>query len=133
MKCTPSAQKYTYCLPASDRLLQASYSACQTSLSRMTVVAERPGASGPSRAFRASLKSPVLMPLRYSQGISSSMLLVRRRYGGRIGRGERLPLVGGPAVTDPGLLDLDGPDAGLDGPLGEVAVADDLATSRRRP
>ena len=40
-----------------------------------------------------------------------------------------LPLVGGPAVTDPGLLDLDGPDAGLDGPLGEVAVADDLAAS----
>ena len=25
------------------------------------------------------------------------------------------------------------PDAGLDGPLGEVAVADDLAASRRRP
>ena len=38
-------------------------------------------------------------------------------------------LIGGPAVTDPGLLDLDGPDAGLDGPLGEVAVADDLAAS----
>ena len=30
---------------------------------------------------------------------------------------------------DPGLLDLDGPEAGLDGPLGEVAVADDLAAS----
>ena len=28
---------------------------------------------------------------------------------------------------DPGLLDLDVPEAGLDGPLGEVAVADDLA------
>ena len=33
---------------------------------------------------------------------------------------------GGAAVPDPGLLDLDGPDAGLDGPLGQVAVADHL-------
>ena len=41
-------------------------------------------AAGPTSAARASLKSPVLMPLRYSQGISSSMLLVFRRYGGRI-------------------------------------------------
>jgi hypothetical protein len=41
--------------------------------------ADNPGASGPSRAVKASLKSPVLMPLRYSQGISSSMLFVRRR------------------------------------------------------
>src|SRR3954468_4622913 len=45
------------------------------------------------------------------------------------GRGERLPPVGGPTVTDPGLLDLDGADAGLDGPLGQVAIADDLAAS----
>lgn len=44
-------------------------------------------------------------------------------------RDKRLPLVGGPAVTDPGLLDLDGSDAGLDGPLGQMTVADDLASS----
>ena len=47
-------------------------------------MADRPGQSGPTRAFRASLKSPVLTPFRYSQGINSSMLLVFRRYGGRI-------------------------------------------------
>ena len=35
---------------------------------------------------------------------------------------------GGPAVVDPGLLDLDVAQAGLDGPLGEMAVADDLAS-----
>ena len=43
-------------------------------------------------------------------------------------RGELLPLVGGPPIVDPGLLDLDLAEAGLDGPLGEVAVADDLAS-----
>jgi hypothetical protein len=43
------------------------------------VVAERLGASGPRIAWRASEKSPVLIPLRYSQGISSSRLLVRLR------------------------------------------------------
>jgi hypothetical protein len=41
-------------------------------------------ACGPRIAARASEKSPVLMPLRYSQGINSSMLLVFCRYGGRI-------------------------------------------------
>jgi hypothetical protein len=43
------------------------------------VVAERLGASGPRIAWRASEKSPVLIPFRYSQGISSSRLLVRLR------------------------------------------------------
>src|SRR5262249_8884087 len=41
-------------------------------------------------------------------------------------RGERLPLSGGAAVPDPGLLDLDRADAGLDGPLGPMASADHL-------
>jgi hypothetical protein len=50
---------------------------------------------------------------------------IRRQHG----RGERLPLVGGPAVTDPWLLNPDGPDTGLGDPLGQVAVADDLAVS----
>src|SRR5207245_3433510 len=43
---------------------------------------------------------------------------------------EHLPLVGGPAVTHPGLPDLDGADAGLDRPLGQVTVADDLLMAR---
>ena len=48
-------------------------------LPALTVVAESPGQSGPSKACRACVKSPVLTPLRYSQGISSSMLLALRR------------------------------------------------------
>ena len=39
-----------------------------------------------------------------------------------------LPLVAGPPVVAPGLLDVEIPDPGPDGPLGEVAVADDLAS-----
>jgi hypothetical protein len=35
-------------------------------------------------------------------------------------------LSGRAAVPDPRLLDLDGPEAGLDGPLGQMAVADHL-------
>jgi hypothetical protein len=41
-------------------------------------------------------------------------------------RGERLPIASGASVTDAGLLDIDGADAGLDGPPRSVAVADDL-------
>ena len=55
-------------------------------LSRVTVLADNPLASGPSNAARASLKSPVLTPLRYSHGISSSTLLVPRPEGHRLGR-----------------------------------------------
>jgi hypothetical protein len=40
------------------------------------VVAESPGASGPRIAWRASEKSPVLTPFRYSQGSNPSRLLV---------------------------------------------------------
>ena len=46
---------------------------------RRTVAAERPGASGPSSAVRASANWPVDTPFRYSQGSSSSMFLVRRK------------------------------------------------------
>ena len=49
-----------------------------------TVEADNPGAWGPSKAARASLKSPLLTPFKYSQGISSSTVFVFRRYGGRI-------------------------------------------------
>ena len=47
----------------------------QTSLSRTTVVADKPGASE---------KSPVEIPFRYSQGMSASTLLVRLREGGKV-------------------------------------------------
>ena len=46
--------------------------------------AESTGASGPRSAASASEKSPVETPFKYSQGISSSIDLVRRGYGGKI-------------------------------------------------
>jgi hypothetical protein len=45
-------------------------------------------------------------------------------------RGELLTLIGGPAVMDPGLLDLVIAKAGLDLSIGQVAVADDLESPR---
>jgi hypothetical protein len=51
------------------------------------------------------------------------------QVGGQDGGGELLPLLRWPPVVDPRLLNLDLSEAGLDGPLGEVAVADDLAAS----
>ena len=67
------------------------------------------------------------MPLRYSQGISSSMLLVFRRYGGRIFEEKGSAASVGAAIVHPRLLDLDRADAGGDRPLRQVAVADHLA------
>ena len=90
------------------------------------VEAESPSARGPTRAARASLKSPVLTPLRYSQGINSSMLLVFRRYGGRIfeEKGAASSRSVDPAPAAAGLYRA---HAGRDRPLGQVAVADHLA------
>ena len=51
------------------------------------------------------------MPLRYSQGISSSMLLVFRRYGGRIFEENGSASSVRPAIVHARLLDLDRPDA----------------------
>jgi transposase InsO family protein len=48
------------------------------------VEADNPGASRGNRAVSASLKSPVDTPFRYSHGSSSSIVLVRRKYGGNI-------------------------------------------------
>jgi hypothetical protein len=116
-------------LPASDLLFQAANSPSQVALSRVIVVAESPGASGPRIAWRASEKSPVLIALQVEPGQQPLQALGLPQVRRQDGRGERLPLVGGPAVTHPRLLDLDGADAGLDGPLGQAAVADDLAAS----
>jgi hypothetical protein len=49
--------------------------------------------------------------------------------GRQDGGGELLPLLRWAPVLNPGLLDRDFAEAGLDGPLGEVAIADDLAAS----
>ena len=48
------------------------------------VDADNPGASRPNSAVNASLKSPVDMPFRYNHGNSSSIVFVRRKYGGSI-------------------------------------------------
>src|SRR3954447_19250208 len=79
----PSAHTYAYHLPTRGRRVKSSYWPCHTSFIRTTVVALSPDPSCP-RAARASVKSPVLIPFRYSHGTSSSMALVFRRYGGRI-------------------------------------------------
>jgi len=71
-------------LPASEQVAQALNSSSQHVFIRVIVDAERPGASGPSNAANASLKSPVLMPFKYSHGSSSSIALVFRKYGGKI-------------------------------------------------
>ena len=47
------------------------------------LLALSPGASEPRMDARASLKSPVEMPLRYSTGIKASRLGTRRRNGGQ--------------------------------------------------
>jgi len=61
-----------------------------------------PRTRGPSPRFDLLTRSRNRLPPPRPPGLSA-------RYGGRMGRGERLPLVGGPAVTDPRRLDLDGP------------------------
>ena len=53
--------------------------ALRTSFSRVIVEAESPGAELPRSAAKASPKSPVEMPFRYSHGKRSSRLLARRR------------------------------------------------------
>ncbi len=58
------AQMYTYCLPSKDRVFQASTSLCQVPISRVIVAADNPGASLPTKACSASVKSPLLTPLR---------------------------------------------------------------------
>ena len=51
---------------------------------RIKIAGDNPCASAPTSAARASEKSPVDTPFKYNQGISSSILLVLRRYGGSI-------------------------------------------------
>jgi len=69
---------------ANDRLRQVRYSSCQTLISRVMVVADRPAASGPKSTGSASAKSPVDSPRRYKTGKTSSSRGERRMYGGRI-------------------------------------------------
>jgi len=56
------------------------------------VAAANPGAFRPRRDARASEKSPVEMPFKYNHGSSSSMVFVRRKYGGRIEEVKRILL-----------------------------------------
>ena len=65
-------------------------SCCQAALSWLTVPADSSGVCWPKSAVRASPKSPVAFPLRYSHGSRSSIVFVRRRYGGRIEEVKRM-------------------------------------------
>ena len=100
------------------------YSNSQPDFRRVIVEAERPGASGPSNDWSASLKPPVLMPLRYSHGSKSSSAFVLRRYGGRID--EDLSLLRLAMVADSRLFDLDRTHRRLERTFRHVAVANDL-------
>jgi site-specific DNA recombinase len=66
-------------------------------------------------------------PLEVEPGDQLLQALGPPQVPGQHGGGELLPLPRGPPVVDPWLLDLDRADAGLDGPLRQVAVADHLA------
>lgn len=68
-------------------------------------------------------------PLEVEPGDQLLQALGAAEVGRQDGGGEFLTLPRRATVLDPGLLDLDLAEAGLDGPLGEVAVADDLAAS----
>ena len=87
-------------------------------LSRVTVEADSPAACGPTSAAKASLKSPVLTPFRYSQGISSSRLLVFRKYGGRIFEEKGSASSPRSPIQHPRLLNFHRTHAGGDRPLG---------------
>ena len=129
LKCTPSAHTYTYCLPFKDCLFHSWNSASQTLFERVTVVADRPGQSGPTRAFRASLKSPVLIAFQVqprNQFLDALGLSQVRRQNLR---GERFGLACRPAIPYSRLLHLDGSHAGRNLPLGQESIADHLAWS----
>ena len=80
----PSAQRYTYCLPVSDRAAHWRCSSCQDSVRRVMVLGDSPPTSTPTSACSASGKSLLEMPLRYSQGINASIARALRKYRGRI-------------------------------------------------
>jgi hypothetical protein len=113
-------------LPVRSRACQPSRSACQASFSRPIVEADRPGASGPSSAASASLKSPLEDALEVQPG----QQLLERAGPPQVARQDRRgePDLGvrctDPAIAHPGLAHRHLADAGLDGALGQEAVPD---------
>ena len=69
--------------PTRLRPCPSASSSCQPCLSRRIVAGERPGASAPKSACKASETSPVEPPFRYSQGQRAARLVERRIEGGR--------------------------------------------------
>src|SRR6056297_3866308 len=78
----PSTQREAQSSRLRSALHQSLYSVAHFALSRATVLAEKPVAFGPSRAFSAPSISPVEMPLRHRQGSAASNDLALRTYGG---------------------------------------------------
>lgn len=89
------------------------------------VEAERPGASRPNKLANASENSPVEMPFKYNHGNSSSIVFVRRKYGGRI---TELNLA--TAITYPRCLDRNVTNPGLDRALRQIAIAHHASSPR---
>ena len=98
----------------------------------MIVEAESPGAPGPRRAARASVKSPVENALQ----VEPRQELLDRLGPPEVGRQDRrgeTDLAGlsrTPAVAHPGAAHRDQPDAGLNLALSMMAVANDTAPAR---
>jgi hypothetical protein len=92
----------------------------------VTVAADRPRGVRPEDRLEGLGEVAGADPLEVEPGDQTLQAPRLPQIGRQDRRGEGRSLVGGPAVTDPGLLDLDGADAGLDGPLRSVAVADGL-------
>src|SRR6185312_8873050 len=88
----PSTHQYTYCLLLKSRRSHWACSSCQTAFKRLIVAAANSGASRPRRDAKASEKSPVEMPFKYNRGNNSSIVFVRRKYGGRIAEVNRILL-----------------------------------------
>ena len=65
-------------------LLTQTRSCRQLAFKQLMVAAGKPVASIPTKAASASKKLPVDTHIKYSQGISSSVFFILRRYGDRI-------------------------------------------------
>ena len=89
-------------------------------------MADRPGASGPSRAARGLGEVAGADALEVEPGNQLLDAFGLSQVGRQDGRVECLPLPGRPAVADTGLLHFERADAGVEDSLGQGAVTDDL-------
>jgi len=115
----PSTHQYTYRLPVRSRRDHSWYSSPQTCFSRVIVVADRPAASGPRMAARASGKSFVEIPLQVKH--RDQRLDARRppHIRRQDATGELLPR---PPIVHPRLPNPDVTQARLDRPSRLITI-----------